>query len=113
LAGAYQSTPLKYHCLDKCRSPFSFIMEHWTGKNQLSQAFRLGLHHGIFCIGCWSLMLLMFAVGTGNIGWMLVLGALMAVEKNLPWGRRMSKPLDILLLTCGIMLVVSAHFFAL
>src|SRR5216683_4552736 len=25
LAGLYQFTPLKYHCLDKCRSPFSFI----------------------------------------------------------------------------------------
>jgi predicted metal-binding membrane protein len=112
LAGAYQFTPLKYHCLDKCRSPFSFIMEHWTGKDQLSQAFRLGLHHGIFCIGCcWSLMLLMFAVGTGNIGWMLLLGALMAIEKNLPWGRRMSKPLGILLLMWGIMLAVSTHWF--
>jgi predicted metal-binding membrane protein len=114
LAGVYQFTPLKYHCLDKCRSPLSFIMEHWTGKDQLWQAFRLGLHHGIFCIGCcWSLMLLMFAVGTGNIGWMLILGALMAVEKNLPWGRRMSKPLGILLLMWGIMLAVSAQFFAL
>jgi predicted metal-binding membrane protein len=113
LAGAYQFTPLKYHCLDKCRSPFSFIMGHWTGKDQLTQAFRLGLHHGIFCIGCcWSLMLLMFAVGTGNIGWMLVLGALMAVEKNMAWGRRMSKPLGILLLMWGIMLAVSAQFFA-
>jgi predicted metal-binding membrane protein len=113
LAGVYQFTPLKYHCLDKCRSPFSFIMGHWTGKDQLSQAFRLGLHHGIFCIGCcWPLMLLMFAVGTGNIGWMLVLGALMAVEKNLPWGRRMSKPLGLLLLIWGITLAVSAQVFA-
>jgi predicted metal-binding membrane protein len=42
---------------------------------------------------------------------MLVLGALMAVEKNLPWGRRMSKPLGILLLTWGIMLAVSTHWF--
>jgi predicted metal-binding membrane protein len=56
-------------------------------------------------------MLLMFAVGTGNIGWMLFLGALMAVEKNLPRGRRMSKPLGILLLMWGIMLAVSAQFF--
>jgi predicted metal-binding membrane protein len=113
LAGGYQFTPLKYHCLDKCRSPFSFIMQHWTGKAQLTQAFRLGLHHGVFCIGCcWSLMLLMFAVGTGNIGWMLLLGALMAVEKNLPWGRRMSNPLGILLVTWGIMLAVSTQFFA-
>jgi predicted metal-binding membrane protein len=111
LAGAYQFTSLKYRCLDKCRSPFSFIMGHWTGKNQLSQAFRLGLHHGVFCIGCcWPLMLLMFAVGAGSIGWMLFLGALMAVEKNMPWGRRMSKPLGILLLAWGAALVVGVWF---
>jgi predicted metal-binding membrane protein len=111
LAGVYQFTPLKYHCLDKCRSPFSFIMQHWTGKDQLGQAFRLGLHHGVFCIGCcWSLMLLMFAAGTGNIGWMLVLGALMAVEKNMPWGRRMSKPLGVLLLAWGVALALVAWF---
>jgi predicted metal-binding membrane protein len=111
LAGAYQFTSLKYRCLDKCRSPFSFIMGHWTGKNQLSQPFRLGLHHGVFCIGCcWLLMLLMFAVGAGSIGWMLFLGALMAVEKNMPWGRRMSKPLGILLLAWGAALVVGVWF---
>jgi len=34
LAGVYQFTPLKYHCLDKCRSPFSFIAGHWSGGNE-------------------------------------------------------------------------------
>jgi predicted metal-binding membrane protein len=114
VAGVYQFTPLKYHCLDKCRSPLSFIMGHWTGKNERTQALRLGLHHGIFCIGCcWSLMLLMFAVGTGNIGWMLVLGALMAVEKNLPWGRKLSKPLGVLLLVWGMAIAAGARFLSL
>lgn len=108
LAGIYQFTPLKYHCMDKCRSPFSFIAGHWTGKNDSRQAFRLGLDHGIFCIGCcWSLMLLMFAVGAGNIGWMLVLGSVMAVEKNMPWGKRLSKPLGIALITWGLTIAVS------
>src|SRR4030095_1807842 len=63
LAGVYQFTPLKYMCLDKCRSPLSFITEHWHGGNERVQAFKLGVHHGLFCVGCcWSLMLLMFAV---------------------------------------------------
>lgn len=94
VAGVYQFTPLKYRCLDKCRSPFSFIVEHWRGGREKAEAFRLGVHHGMFCIGCcWSLMLLMFAVGVGNIGWMLALGTVMAVEKNVPWGRRLSAPL--------------------
>jgi predicted metal-binding membrane protein len=31
-------------------------------------------------------MLLMFAVGVGKLGWMLLLGVCMALEKSLPWG---------------------------
>jgi predicted metal-binding membrane protein len=65
----------------------------------------LGIHHGIFCIGCcWALMLLMFAVGTGSIAWMLVLGGIMAVEKNATWGRRLSMPLGVFLIGLGIIL---------
>ena len=109
LAGAYQFAPLKYHCLDKCRSPLSFIIEHWRGSREQAQAFRLGVHHGIFCVGCcWSLMLLMFAVGVGSVGWMLALGAVMAIEKNMPWGRRLSAPLGVVLLGWGLALVVAS-----
>jgi predicted metal-binding membrane protein len=105
-AGLYQFTSLKYHCLDKCRSPLSFIMERWHGGNEQRQAFRLGVDHGIFCIGCcWSLMLLMFVVGAGNIGWMLALGTVMAVEKNMPWGKKLSAPLGVFLLGWGLIMV--------
>jgi predicted metal-binding membrane protein len=91
LAGAFQFTTLKYHCLDKCRTPLSFVIEHWRGRATQRQAFALGLHHGIFCVGCcWAIMLIMFVVGTGNLGWMLALGAVMAIEKNTSWGRRLS-----------------------
>jgi predicted metal-binding membrane protein len=113
LAGLYQFAPLKYACLDKCRSPLSFITEHWRGSHERTQAFRLGIRHGLFCIGCcWSLMLLMFAVGAGNIGWMLVLGAVMAIEKNLPWGRRLSKPLGVVLVLWGVAIAAGARFLA-
>jgi predicted metal-binding membrane protein len=102
LAGVYQFTPLKYHCLEKCRSPFSFITQHWRGRDEAGQAFILGIHHGLFCVGCcWTLMLLMFGVGVGNFGWMLVLGAVMGVEKNMPWGRRLSNPIGVVLLVSG------------
>jgi predicted metal-binding membrane protein len=108
LAGLYQFTPLKYHCLDKCRSPMSFVMAHWRGRDEQRQAFRLGMHHGLFCLGCcWSLMLLMFVVGVGNIGWMLALGAVMAVEKNMSWGRRLSAPLGVALVAVGLVLSVT------
>ena len=107
VAGVYQFTPLKYHCLDKCRSPFSFIAGHWSGGSESIQSLRLGLDHGLFCVGCcWSLMLLMFGVGAGNLGWMLVLGAVMAIEKNMPWGRRLSAPLGAALICWGLATVI-------
>lgn len=102
LAGAYQFSRLKYACLDRCRSPLSFIMEHWRGANPGRDAFALGAHHGLFCIGCcWSLMVVMFVVGGGSIGWMLGLAALMAVEKNVSWGRRLAAPTGAALLLCA------------
>jgi len=99
IAGGFQFSRLKYHCLDKCRTPFSFIVQHWRGPRPYQSAFLLGLHHGAFCVGCcWAIMLLMFIVGTGNVGYMLLLGAIMALEKNVPWGRRLSRPLGFALL---------------
>lgn len=107
VAGAFQFSKLKYRCLDKCRAPLAFVMEHWRGGDSKAQALRLGAHHGLFCVGCcWALMFLMFAVGTGNVGWMLMLGAVMALEKNMPWGRKLSAPLGIALLVWGALIAV-------
>ena len=109
IAGVYQFTSLKYYCLDKCRSPLTFLMTHWQGGHDRWHAWRLGVCHGLFCLGCcWSLMLLMFAVGMGNLGWMLLLGAVMAIEKNLPWGRRCSVPLGLFLLCCSLAIALEA-----
>ncbi len=102
-AGAFQFTALKYRCLDECRSPYSFIMSHWRGRNDRHESFALGVHHGVFCIGCcWALMLLMFAVGMGNLAWMFLLGVVMGIEKNMSWGRRLGKPLGIVLICWGL-----------
>jgi predicted metal-binding membrane protein len=61
-----------------------------------------------FCVGCcWCLMLLMFAVGTGNIGWMLALRAVMAAEKNLPAGRRLASPIGAVLLLAALWIVLT------
>jgi len=109
VAGLYQFTPLKYRCLDKCRSPLSFVIEHWRGRDERRQALRLGIHHGLFCVGCcWALMLLMFVSGTANTARMLMLGGVMAVEKNVPWGRRLAAPLGALLIAWGLVALVVA-----
>ena len=108
LAGAFQFSKLKYRCLDKCRTPLSFVIEHWRGQAQARQAFALGARHGLFCVGCcWALMLLMFALGTGSLGWMLLLAAVMAIEKNVRWGRRLSAPLGVALLSWAVVLVAT------
>jgi len=107
-AGAFQFSRLKQRCLDKCRTPLSFVIEHWRGRRQALQAFALGAHHGLYCVGCcWALMLLMFVVGAGNLGWMLVLAGLMAIEKNFAWGRRLSAPLGFALLAWAAALVLN------
>jgi predicted metal-binding membrane protein len=107
-AGAFQFSRLKYRCLEKCRTPLSFVMTHWHGSAPRREAFRLGAAHGLFCVGCcWALMLLMFAFGMGSLGWMLVLAAVMALEKNVRWGRRLSSPLGVVLLGWAALLAVT------
>src|SRR5215813_3098251 len=108
IAGLYQFSSLKYACLDKCRSPLSFLVSRWQGGNESAQALRIGLEHGLFCVGCcWSLMLLMYLVNAGSLVWMLLLGVVMALEKNFPWGRRLSAPIGVLLFIGAIGVVVA------
>ena len=69
---------------------------------RMGRGLMMGVDHGLFCVGCcWTLMLLMVAVGLGSFGWMLILGAVMAIEKNVPWGNRLSAPLGIGLIAWG------------
>jgi predicted metal-binding membrane protein len=101
-AGAFQFSALKYRCLERCRTPFAFINERWHGRRPSREAFRIGFDHGVFCVGCcWALMLVMFVVGMGNLGWMLLLAAAMAAEKNLSWGRHLRTPIGLGLIAWG------------
>ena len=109
LAGLFQFSALKRRCLDACRTPLHFVLGRWRGLQPRLESLRLGWAHGVHCVGCcWALMLLMFVVGTGSIGWMLLLGAVMALEKNSPVGRALSMPLGIGLLVTSAA-IVAAH----
>lgn len=95
-AGLFQFSALKYRCLEECRTPFGFVGARWHGLTPTRDAFRIGLDHGVFCVGCcWALMLVMFVVGIGSLGWMLALAAVMAAEKSLPGGRHLRTPLGL------------------
>lgn len=107
-AGLFQFSALKYRCLDKCRSPIAFVMQHWRGRAHARYAFLLGVRHGAFCVGCcWALMLLMFTIGAGSLGWMLILGAFMAIEKNMPWGAKVGRPLGLALIAWSGAIVIA------
>jgi predicted metal-binding membrane protein len=107
-AGLFQFSALKYRCLEQCRTPFAFVASRWHGRAPPREAFRLGVDHGIFCVGCcWALMLVMFVVGTASIGWMLALAALMAAEKNLAGGAQLRLPVGLGLLAAAATLVVA------
>jgi predicted metal-binding membrane protein len=68
VAGLYQMTPMKDACLRHCRSPVHFISQSW--KPGASGAFRMGLEHGAYCLGCcWILMGLLFFGGVMSLLW--------------------------------------------
>jgi predicted metal-binding membrane protein len=108
-AGLFQFSALKYRCLEQCRTPFSFVTSRWSGRAPARDAWRIGIDHGVFCVGCcWAIMLVMFVVGVGSVGWMLALAAIMAAEKNLPWGKRLRTPLGVALIGWGSLVAVGA-----
>ena len=87
VAAAYQITPLKAACLDSCRSPIDFIVTHM--RSGARGAFRMGVEHGVLCVGCcWALMLLLFVGGVMNLWTMAALAFFVLVEKLSPFGAR-------------------------
>jgi predicted metal-binding membrane protein len=107
-AGLWQFSPLRDRCLDACRSPLGFVLNRWRGTSVRREALAMGIAHGAFCVGCcWSLMLVMFGVGLASIPAMLALGGLTAIEKNLPSGRRLTRPLGVALVIAAVYAVAS------
>ena len=95
--GLYQLSPLKHACLARCRAPVEFLTRYWR-PGRLG-AFRLGLVHGAWCVGCcWVLMALLFVGGLMNLAWIAVLTVLVLVEKLAPAGPIVGKAVGVLLL---------------
>jgi predicted metal-binding membrane protein len=84
-AALYELTPVKSACLRHCRDPELLTQRRRPG---VFGALRTGLEHGAFCVGSsWALMAALFAVGVMNVAWMVVVAALVAIEKLLPSDR--------------------------
>jgi predicted metal-binding membrane protein len=106
LAGIYQWTPLKNACLVHCRSPITFLAHHWRPGRV--GAFRMGLHHGLYCIGCcWVLMALLFVFGVMNLLWIAALAVFVLLEKVLPRGDLVGRASGGLMIAAGLLLIVA------
>ncbi len=87
-AGLYQMTPFKRTCLESCRSPMSFLMRLW--RPSWVGAARLGLAHGLYCLGCCALLMgLLFVFGVMNLAWVAALALFVLIEKVLTFGSRL------------------------
>jgi predicted metal-binding membrane protein len=83
-ASAYQFTPLKATCLSACQTPADFLVRHWRGGGALG-ALRLGLDHGLYCLGCcWALMAVLVAAGGMGLAWVALIALIVLVEKLAP-----------------------------
>ena len=99
-AGVFQWTRLKAACLVRCRSPLSFIVTSW--REGRGGAFRMGLHHGLYCLGCcWLLMLLLFVGGVMNFAWIAGIALFVLVEKLSPAGHWIGKAAGAALIVWG------------
>jgi predicted metal-binding membrane protein len=103
--GIYQFTPLKDRCLARCRSPLGFVMKYGSYRGQLRD-MRVGINHGAFCLACcWSLMAVLIAVGLMNLAAMVVLAAVVLVEKTWRWGPRFSRAVGVVALLLAVAVV--------
>ena len=103
-AGVYQLTPVKSACLAKCRSPVDFVLNNW--RDGRAGALGMGLRHGLYCLGCcWVLMLLLFVGGAMNLLWAAAITMFVFAEKLVPGGQWVARISGVLMLAIGIHLL--------
>jgi len=107
--GLYQLTPVKDRCLARCRSPLGFVLQFGSYRGRFRD-LRVGLYHGAFCLACcWGLMALLVAFGLMNLAAMIVLAAIVLVEKAGPWGHRLSQLLGVTALVLAVLVIFEPH----
>ncbi len=106
-AGIYQMTPLKFACLRKCQSPLMFFAHNW--RPGAAGALRMGLSHGVFCLGCcWVLMGLLFYGGVMEPRWIVGIAAYIAAEKLIPAKTQMARFAGTILVLWGLWTIYAA-----
>jgi predicted metal-binding membrane protein len=99
-AALYEFTPLKRSCLRHCRDRELLVADWREGP---AGALRMGLDQGAYCVGSsWALMAALFALGVMSITWMVVIAALIVLEKVLPWRETAERVTVVVLLALAI-----------
>lgn len=102
-AGLLQWTPLKDACLRQCQAPLLFIQNHGGFRRKAGDAYRLGLLHGLYCVGCcWALMALLFIGGVMNVLWIAAIAIFVLAEKVVPGGRLLSRIAGAVIVMAGL-----------
>jgi predicted metal-binding membrane protein len=105
VAGLFQFSSFKNACLEKCKNPLYFIMGIKVNSN--FDVIKIGLLHGLFCLGCcWALMLILFVNGVMNMLWVVVLTIAVLAEKILPFEKLTSRFFGLLLVLWGTYLTI-------
>jgi predicted metal-binding membrane protein len=108
LTAVYELSPLKNVCLAHCRSPLGFLLGHWRDGRR--GALEMGARHAVWCLGCCAgLMVALFALGVMSLTWMVLVAALIALEKTLPWRRTVTWGIAGLLVVLAIAVIAVPH----
>jgi predicted metal-binding membrane protein len=99
-AALYELTPMKRNCLRHCRDR-DLLVADW--RDGAAGALRMGVDQGAYCVGSsWALMAALFALGVMSITWMIVIAALIVLEKVLPWRERAEGVTVVVLLALAV-----------
>jgi predicted metal-binding membrane protein len=106
-AALYELTPVKATCLRHCRNPASLTLRWRSG---LAGPLMMGIEHGAFCVGTsWALMAALFAIGVMNVTWMIVVAALIAIEKLAPWDGPAVGATALFLIVLAVLVAFAPH----
>ncbi|HYL55953.1 MAG TPA: DUF2182 domain-containing protein [Gemmatimonadales bacterium] len=90
-AGLYELTRLKRHCRRCCRA-----------------RTRSGFQFGLYCVGSSiGLMVMLVALGVMSVTWMLVIAALVFVQKLLPVKPAVDVPLALAIVVFGVVIIAA------
>src|SRR5262245_50678157 len=103
LAGLYNFSLPKERCLSECRTP----IDTTTWRRATAGPFRMGLLHGVYCIGGnWLLFAALFPLGM-TIAAMVVITLIILAEKTLPWPTAASYTAGVGLVLYGALVIAS------